>query len=96
MARTIDMLAQDVLKELDTDVFGERSNLSSITVDGVIDLRAIVRAVLDGLRDPSQEMLVAACAKANEEQIRHIPIRRTDAATVWQAMIDAILAEGNV
>ncbi len=53
--------------------------------------RRLAKAAIRSLREPTQAMVLAACAKANEEQIRPITIHRGDAVTVWQAMIDAML-----
>lgn len=40
-------------------------------------------------REPTEEMLLAACAKAAEEQCRPIPIRKQDAGELYDAMISA-------
>lgn len=55
------------------------------------DYQRFLRALLLELREPTGKMLVAACEKAAEEQVRPIPIHRVDAASIWQAMIDEVL-----
>lgn len=61
-------------------------------VNPPLDVPAIARAILEEMREPTEAMILAACAKAREEQVRPIAIHRIDAATLWQAMIDAALS----
>lgn len=51
------------------------------------------REVLAEMREPTKEMLIAACAEAAKEQLRPVAIHLHDAELCWRAMIDAALAK---
>jgi len=52
---------------------------------------AIGHAAIKAMREPTEEMVLAGCAKAREEQVRPISVNRKDAWDLWQAMIDNAL-----
>lgn len=58
-------------------------DLSSVRVDGVIDLLNIVRTVILAMREPSDEMECAALDLGPDQ----------DPLAYWQAMIDAAMKE---
>jgi hypothetical protein len=49
------------------------------------------KVAIKAMREPTEAMILAACAKAKEEQVRPIEINRIDADTLYRAMIDAAL-----
>ena len=53
--------------------------------------RQRARLAISAMEHPTAEMCRAACRKADQEQVRPIPIRITDAEIIWQAMIDEAL-----
>ena len=57
------------------------------------DYDTLARAAITAMREPTETMLHAGCAKAAEEQARPVGINRTDAGDIFQAMIDAALEE---
>lgn len=94
MASTVTTLAEAVLTELGTDAFGDLSDPNSITVDGVIDIRAIVRAVLAALKLCPPVALDAVATVTS----MHVPTNvdpHEIAIEAWQAGLNAILSEGD-
>lgn len=92
---TIDTLAQAVLDEIKADCFGTGQDantfddLSTVTVDGIINLQAVVRAVLTKLKDcplaiGAIEGEICTFNREWDDSNKHA----TDA---WTAAIDAIL-----
>jgi hypothetical protein len=60
-------------------------------IAGEIDMRSLVRAILQAIREPSEAML-GACDNIGMEAEAENPNR---AALFWQRMIDAALKEGS-
>lgn len=56
-----------------------------------IDYCKMAAGAIAAMREPSEGMLLAGCAKAAEEQARVVEIHRKDVADIWQAMIDEAL-----
>lgn len=57
---------------------------SYLTLDGSFDPSEIVRVVLSAAREPTGEMISAACRAPGEGVIDHL-------ANAWRAMIDEML-----
>jgi hypothetical protein len=55
----VERVAQRLLKYLEEDSFGHKDNLSSITVDGVIDLRDLASEAIAEMREPTEAMVEA-------------------------------------
>lgn len=51
------------------------------------------RAAMEAMREPSENMILAACVDAKKEQVRPVAINRMDADNCWRAMIDEALKE---
>ncbi|AJR24571.1 hypothetical protein [Sphingobium sp. YBL2] len=77
----------DAAQEQGAYVGGEPDNLRSVPINGVIDAKAMVRAVLAAIREPSEAMIYASSEGGlgfNDKVIED-----------WQSMIDAMLDEGD-
>jgi hypothetical protein len=78
--------------------FIDAAHLDDTVIDGRFDLYAIARAVLAAIREPSEGMRQAGESIGDEECIPtndgYAQLSADGETKIWQAMIDAMLAEG--
>lgn len=53
--------------------------------------RDMARAVFQAIAEPTEAMILAACADAAREQCRPVAIHRKDADDCWRAMVAEVL-----
>ncbi|WP_088185254.1 hypothetical protein [Sphingobium sp. Z007] len=74
---------------------GVQTPVDPESINGALDMRAIVHAILTAIHEPSQEM-----AEAGAEVIRAVSADeiadayQSDAANTWRLMVDILLERG--
>lgn len=91
----LERAARGLLENLPADEFcyvGQAEDLSEITMDGTLNLRAGARAVIESLMEPSEDMISAGWYEATK---RTKKVHSDDIVLAWQAMLKAILEDAD-
>lgn len=90
MSEMVEKLALAIMTELCG--LESKEDIDAAFIEGQFDLRAVVRAVLSALREPTEAMVLAGLNEAD----KHGAILgngRTE--SIFQAMIDVALSDGD-
>lgn len=74
---------------------GVQAHADTGAINGNVDMRAVVRAILTAIHEPSQEMAEAGSEITSTVSAEEVDgAYQSDAANIWRLMVDALLERG--